>query len=138
MNALGNLLLLLPVLLVAACAPLYRAVPGEPVATLNVRNAANTSICVGGVFYRLLPDKDGNAAIPANRNLVVTSSYGASDGNMQYHCSPSVGFTPADREAYAANFEIRAERCRVMVYREDPTVPAGLVREPSVRRAVCN
>lgn len=134
-----KLLLSLPLLLsLAACTPLYRAAEGEPTARLNLNAGGNIRICQGGNYYRLQPDKDGYAAIPAVARLMVTSNYYASAGNVHYSCAPSVAFRPEQDRGYAASFEIRNGSCHIMVYREEDDAPSGLALEDSLQRPSCN
>lgn len=111
----------------------YKLPDNEPTAQLNLTASNNAWICSNGKPHSLTPDSSGHVAIPAGQRVVIGSSFHAQGYNVQYSCAPRVNFVPRSGEAYYQDFQIEAEKCYALIYRETPTNPAGVDFEPSMR-----
>jgi len=115
--------------LLAGCAavPVYQAAPNTPVARLNVNSMGSKWICVGAERQRLVADPTGYVDIPAGKAVTIGSSYyNYVYGGVSTSCNPRTTLVPKAGQRYFIDFEIEAERCVALIYREDPSTRTGL------------
>lgn len=111
----------------------YKLPPNTPSARINVLKAPSAWICNSSIPpSSLVADRDGYAKIPAGKRLIVGANYFASGYNVNYSCNPRSSFVPEAGQSYYLDFEIEAERCTVLSYKEAPHHPVGLELEWSL------
>lgn len=111
----------------------YKLPPNAPSARINVLTAQSSWICNANIpAQSLVADKEGYATIPAGERLVVGASYFVSGYNVNYSCYPRSNFIPEAGQSYYLDFQIEAERCTALVYKEAPHRPVGLEFEWSL------
>jgi hypothetical protein len=119
--------------------PTYHLPKGAEYAKLDLKdNGANATarLCVDDQLYNLSKDADGYARVPSGQRLSVGIFY----YNYVYRgvsssCEASSSFIPVSNSAYYLDFEIEAERCTALVYREGVSSRVGLGFEPSLGRS---
>jgi len=125
-----KLVYLLPAaVLLAGCAvtPVYQALPNVETAKLNTKSAGNKWICVAGRVQRLVPDSTGYAEIPAGKPLTIGVSYNNYVyGGVSTSCNPRSTIVPVAGQRYYIDFEIEAERCSAVIFKEDSRTRTGL------------
>jgi hypothetical protein len=93
-------------------------------------------MCDSSGAYQLKPE-GGQVKVPANRRIRIWRAFVAGGYRVIYHCAPGISFTPDPNVSYYADFEIRAERCSRLVYRQNPASRTGLALEPSIGHDLC-
>lgn len=129
------------IMLLSSCVGLPVYVPSANTPTSQVKlspNMADDSLgmCDSSGAYQLKPE-NGHITVPANRRVRIWRAFFASGYRVTYHCAPGISFTPDPNVSYYADFEIRAERCTLLVYRQNPASRTGLGLEPSIGRDLC-
>ena len=132
------LLVVLPALLLGGCKiiPTYHLPKGAEYAKVNLKDLnsnANPRLCLGDQVYQLPKDPDGYARVPSGERVSV----GVFFFNYVYNgvsssCMAGSSFIPHANLSYYLNFEIEAERCTALVYREGVSNRIGLGFEPSL------
>lgn len=135
------LLLSAVVALLAGCVglPVYTPAADTPTSVVKLSpNMADDSLgmCDSSGAYQLKPE-NGHITVPANRRVRIWRAFFASGYRVTYHCAPGISFTPDPNVSYYADFELRAERCTLLVYRQNPASRTGLALEPSIGRDLC-
>ncbi|HVI57451.1 MAG TPA: hypothetical protein VM619_01060 [Luteimonas sp.] len=124
----------LAMLLASGCMTTYKMAPGTPAAKIEIMKGATAWICADTPPQLLVRDRQGEAAIPADRRVTVGVNFVSSDGYMNYSCSPSVSFTPVAGAAYYQDFETENEACTALVYRKTADARVGLAFEETMDR----
>jgi hypothetical protein len=115
--------------LTSGCAvtPVYQVPPNTETAKLNTRSLGNKWICVAGRAQRLVPDSTGYVEIPAGKPVTLGASYfNYVYGGVSTSCNPRSTIVPVAGQRYFIDFEIEAERCTALIFREDPRTRTGL------------
>jgi len=125
--------LMLPLALVlGGCVANYHPAPGQATARVNLNHVMQPEMCLNGEIYRLPVDQAGYSRIPAGQRVVLRSRHYVQGYPASYVCNPSLSLVPQAQGSYYANLELRNDRCRLEVFREDPQSAVGLAHEPSV------
>lgn len=140
-RALGLLLASVVLSSLAACVglPTYAPAPHEPLARVKLSpNIASGSLgmCTSKGQFRV-PVKDGYVEVPTDQRVGLWHTYVASGYQVTYHCAPGMSFDAYENVVYYADFEVRAEKCSLAIYREDKTSRAGLAFDATVAPLVC-
>ncbi len=106
--------------------PRYELPLHSETAKLKVASLTQSWICAQGAKRSFSPDKDGYATIRAGERVIVGVQYSGQGYNVTYSCDPSVSFIPWAGESYYQDFQIEAEKCTAIIYREVRTNPVGL------------
>lgn len=120
--------------LASGCAvvPEYRAPQGTAIARLNLKSYGNKWICVSGKPQKLVADSTGYADIPAGARLTIGSNYyNYVYGGVSTSCNPRSSIVPQQGQQYYMDFQIEAERCYALIFKEDSTNRTGLALDPS-------
>lgn len=126
---------LMAVLLIScAHTPPYVPAGGSPIAQLNLSQSGELTLCTQGQRFALKPNEQKYAAVPAGQRVTVNHSFFAQGYNVNYSCHSGISFIPEAGQSYFTNFELRNERCILMVFREDSRSRVGLTLEPSMGR----
>lgn len=116
--------------------PPYKLPPNTPSARINIPKYQKSWICNSSLpAHSLVVDRDGYAKIPAGRRLIVGTSYFAEGYNVNYSCNPRSSFVPEAGQNYYFDFQIEADRCTALVYKEAPHSSVGLEFEKSLAPA---
>lgn len=119
--------------LLGCATPQYHLPANAPNARINIKTAQSTWICNGSLpVHSLKADAEGYAIIPAGERLLIGTNYFASGYNVNYSCQPRSSFVPEPGQSYYLDFQIEAERCSALVYKEAPDRPVGLAFEASL------
>jgi hypothetical protein len=116
-------------MLTTGCATLrdYHAPPNAHVAKLNLKSMGSKWICVAGERQRLMADSTGYADIPSGKPLTIgVNYYNYVYGGVSTSCNPRSTLVPTAGQRYFIDFEIEAERCAALIFREDPKTRTGL------------
>lgn len=127
--------------LLNGCVGLPVYVPPADTPTVDVKLSANMagdslSMCTHDGAYLLKP-RNGVVKVPANQRVHLWHAFVTSGYRVIYSCAPGISFTPDPHDSYYADFEVRAERCSLLVYRQDPQSRTGLAFEPTIGRDMC-
>ncbi len=122
--------------MLSACAhvPPYMPATGIPTAQLKLSQSGELTLCAQGQRFALKPDEQKYAAVPAGQRITINHNFFAQGYNVNYSCHSGISFIPEAGQSYFANFELRNERCVLMVFREDAESRVGLSPEPSMGR----
>ncbi|MCU0973944.1 MAG: hypothetical protein MUF80_08335 [Burkholderiales bacterium] len=124
----------LAILALAGCAGFYSPAPDAITASLNVKSVPTPWICVDGKRQLLSKDTSGYAPIPAGGRVTVGSSfYNYVYQGVSTSCSARSSLVPVPGQKYYLDFEIEAERCTALVFKEDPSSRTGLALESTLR-----
>jgi hypothetical protein len=140
-----RILRLLPVAAAAAllngCVglPVYTPPPGTQ--TADIKLSANMaddsmSMCTRDGAYLLKP-RNGVVKVPADQRVHLWHAFVSGGYRVMYSCAPGISFTPDPHDAYYADFEVRAEKCSLLVYRQDPHSRTGLAFDPTIGTDRC-
>lgn len=118
--------------------PEYRPTPSAQLARLNLKGKGEKLICLDGQRHRLVNDGSGYADIPAGRRVSLEVYYSFQQVYSVTTCQARSSIVPVPGQKYYVDFEIDAERCYALVFKEDASKRTGLVMEPTLTGApVC-
>ena len=119
--------------------PTYVPAPGEALTKIKLSpNMGDGPIgmCTSKGEYTVRAT-NGYAQLPANQRIRIWRNFVTSGYRVIYSCAPGVSFDAYPNVTYYADFEVRAEKCGLNVYRMDSTSRAGLALDPTVGRDMC-
>lgn len=136
MKATIGLFAALTIVLTSGCAVVYHPPEGAAVARLNLKSEGNKWICAAGKLQTLKADSSGYADIPAGSRVTIGASY----NNYVYNgvstsCNPKSSIVPEAGQRYYIDFEIEAERCYALIFKEDAASRTGLALDPTFGKA---
>jgi hypothetical protein len=113
----------------------YHTPPNTPVAKLNVKSAGSKWICIAGQRQRLRADSTGYTEIPAGKPVTIGSNYyNYVYGGVSTSCNPRSTISPTAGQNYFIDFEIEAEHCTALIFREEPRSRTGLALDLTVNQ----
>ncbi len=123
-------------LLLQGCAsnPPFQPAPGSKTAKLNLSQTGEVTLCTEGDLFSLAPGEEGYAPVPAGQRVTLMRHFYSQGYNVSHSCQAAINFLPEEGRSYYANFELRNERCVLLVFREAPEARVGLALEPSLSR----
>ncbi|HKQ81193.1 MAG TPA: hypothetical protein VJS42_03270 [Steroidobacteraceae bacterium] len=100
-------------------------------------SGANLWMCLDNQQYLLKNDASGYADIPADRRLTLgVSYYNYVYNGVSTPCQASSSLIPQNGASYVVNFEIEAEHCTALSYKETKSNRIGLDFEPTLQPAM--
>lgn len=127
--------------LLGSCAglPPYVPDPGTDISPVKLSpNMASDTLgmCAAHRAYSLVP-KNGVVYVPDATRVRIWRAFVSGGYHVIYSCAPGVSFTPEHGAAYYADFEVRAQHCSLLVYRQDPSSRTGVALEPTIGHDMC-
>jgi hypothetical protein len=129
--------------LVSGCVTPYQLPPGAPVAKLHLNTAGtlpfkvagSTWICVTGQRQRLKTDPAGDVDIPAGKRVTFgVDFYNYVYGGVSSSCTARSSIIPQPGQRYSSDFQIEAERCHLLLFKEDLSSRTGLALDATFGR----
>lgn len=132
----------LATLLISGCAglPPYAPDPGTQTSPVELSPdmASDTlGMCTEHRQYSLVP-KNGVVYVPDGARIRIWRGFAAGGYRVMYSCAPGISFVPEHGVSYYADFELRAQRCSLLVYRKDPLSRTGIALEPTIGNDLCS
>jgi hypothetical protein len=118
-------------------APPYKFQPGEPTASLDVKNLLSPEMCMDGRRHVLEEDGEGHALVPAGKRITILSTLNVPGYPVSWTCRAGKSFIPIAGSKYFGNFESKDQHCRVEVYKEDAGNRTGLALDWTLAPAIC-
>ncbi|MDM4769231.1 hypothetical protein [Solimonas sp. SE-A11] len=126
------------VMLLQGCMPTYVAPSGTKTARVNIAQSGSLALCTDDRLFNLSAQPDNYVEVPAGQRISLQRSFTSQGYNVSHSCSTGISFVPEEGQSYYANFELREERCILLVFREVPESRVGLGIEHSLgKRQYC-
>lgn len=120
--------------LLQACTldPPYRPEAGVSTVPVKLDLAGDLTLCAQDRKFSLKPGEDGYAAVPAGQRITLLRDFVSGGYPVTYTCTAGISFVPETGQSYYASFELRNERCMLLVFREAPQTRVGISLEPTL------
>lgn len=138
MNKLPNASVLTLALLLCACATPLRQPAANDAMVAFIGEGNPYEVFAGTTRIRPL-NEDANGErlfrVPSGVLVTLEARLSVISSSGRSACAPRIAFTPLANHKYFLATSISKDACFLQVVRQDDSVPTGVVREPSVRRA---
>jgi len=120
------------------CVKTYVAPKGVKTARVNVSASGDLRLCTQNTQYALSRSPDNYVEVPSGERITLTRSFYSQGYNVSHSCTAGISFIPAAGQSYYADFDLRSERCILLVFRELPESRVGVGLEHSLgKRDYC-
>jgi hypothetical protein len=122
-------------ILLSGCVPIYHLPKNATYARVRLSDvpSANMWVCQSNQIHRLIPDKSGYAKIAADQRLTLgVSYYNYVYQGVSTYCTAGSSLIPESSASYYLDFEMEAERCMAIPYKEGAKTRIGLEFEPTL------